>query len=1108
MIQPVKKVIRASAGTGKTYRLSLEYIGLLLKFRQHGLHFSEILVITFTKKATAEIRERIFSHLDHIIQGDETGQELRKNLQSFFDLKIGDNDITALREIYVDMLTNKHQVQISTIDSFTNTIFKTIIAPYLGITDYTVKPNIEDDVREELYRTLLQTDSTREQFRNFFERSQLKTIQHYDNFINSVIRHRWAFRLIRSTSGTRKLDALTDELLVLWETVQTAFGEFCREFQTYVKTEHPTKSAKDVLLSDVYSLLDSVFPNPQLGDIQKAFERIYCNEELLAQHYTLLLEDKRTLWNGSKLLRKKAEAARKEQLLDLLQTSRLAVANFMFARFLLQEEDELFQIIEHILARYDELKFRDKVFTHDDISYYTFKYLYDPELSLLEGDVVSNSFYEYLSTHTRFVLIDEFQDTSIIQYKILLPMIQEVISGVGVKEYGGTIVVGDEKQSIYGWRGGERDLLLNMPVVMQQADELTLDTSYRSDEEIIRFINEVFGHASLHEQLWERDIEWPYTPITANKANGAGHVQLFLRNLSQGKDSSNTISTAEEAIREFLNHTLSSPAFGKSLRAGKTAILARRNADLDAFAAALDERGIRYVQESANSILDFRAIKPVLFLLNYLAYGDFFDVLRFLRSDLVLLDTETLKELLLTYRDAKNDSVETQTILQSCAQVPEVKRCSSLLERLEHEDDLFDRVKLIAETYNITGLFDTESDIKNLNQFFRIISEFKTSNLDYPKSLKGFLDYCDEERDSETFKQANLEDVNAITLMTIHKAKGLEFDTVFLYWNVSGGGGRPYREVRPYLHYAPGYRDVEDYVLTFNYDNIIAQSSFHHFTDQVKRREDIEELNNFYVALTRAKSNLFMCFVYTKSGGFDEMIKKTDELSMARLVIGHIRGLFRASDQLFQYSLDREHGERGQISAAAEVPESTPEDDVSFLHDYVNSDRKHMLEMDKERLEMESHVDLKTVFLEQKAIEIGNVVHYYLSFIKRGTPQEREFARAKTRSFYGTLLSPATIDSILPQVDEFIQNHPALFSPNWTHIYTEYTLFDEQGREQRIDRLMVDEPNKRIDIVDYKTGHVFEPEQVDLYIKTIQSLGIVREHGYTVQGRFLEITIQ
>ena len=174
MIPSVKKVIRASAGTGKTYRLSLEYIGLLLQFHRHGLHFSEILVITFTKKATAEIRERIFSQLRDIVEQNESGLLLTQNLTEFFGVSINENERRLLRDIYMDMLTNKQHVQISTIDSFTHTIFKTIIAPYLGITDFDIKTQIDDHILDELYRSILEDEEKLATFRSFFERSELK----------------------------------------------------------------------------------------------------------------------------------------------------------------------------------------------------------------------------------------------------------------------------------------------------------------------------------------------------------------------------------------------------------------------------------------------------------------------------------------------------------------------------------------------------------------------------------------------------------------------------------------------------------------------------------------------------------------------------------------------------------------------------------------------------------------------------------------------------------------------------------------------------------------------------------------------------------------------
>jgi len=657
VIPSVKKVIRASAGTGKTYRLSLEYIGLLLQFHRRGLHFSEILVITFTKKATAEIRERIFSHLHDVIEQNESGRALRQNLEAFFGLHISDSEVRLLRDIYVDMRTNKQQVQISTIDSFTNTIFKTIIAPYLGITDFDIKTQIDEHILDELYRGILEDKDKLAAFRSFFERSELKKINDYEAFIQSVIRNRWIFHLIKSTSGRRSFEDMYAQPDILLIELQQAFADFANELQNYLSSDHADKSAKDVLLGAWFSLLNSAQPNVQLPDIRSALEKLAADKALLAKNASLLLDESKNVWNGGRLLRKKTDAPMKERLLEFWAQVRRLLADYLFSAFLLPEEKELFDIAEFVIDRYDELKFRDKVFTHDDISYYTFKYLYDPELSLIDNDYVANSFYEHLSSLTRFVLIDEFQDTSIIQYKILIPIIREVISGAGVKEYGGAIVVGDEKQSIYGWRGGERDLLLKMPTVMHDSSDITLNTSYRSDENIVSFVNALFGHPSLQQQLGEKNIDWPYAEIKADKMNQKGCIELFIRNYGSGKQSSNNITTEEEAVREFLHGALELRLSRQHISISNTAILARRNKELDAIAAALDEMGIRYMQESSRSIVDHPAIKPIFQFMKFLIYHDFYDLLAFLRSDVVLLPADELKELLLAYRDANCSSL-------------------------------------------------------------------------------------------------------------------------------------------------------------------------------------------------------------------------------------------------------------------------------------------------------------------------------------------------------------------------------------------------------------------------------------------------------------------
>jgi len=442
----IKKVINASAGTGKTYRLSLEYIALLLKFREQTASFREILVITFTRKATAEIRERIFQHMENIVQETDDGKEVIANLENILQRDISDDDLTHLKSTYHNMLMNKNQVQISTIDSFTNQIFASIIAPFHGITAYEIDERIEDKVLEEIYDFLLGSKENREITTRLFTRSGKRTIADYEKFVKSLLYNRWLFHLISEQENEQKAVEIVDDL----------FDDFKKHY-----------------LAVLAKFDDYLLSLPEPVEISNAFKRehfqLFLNNGNANIHFTTQIEKKLTadfvrqnvtffikgepFWNGSKLLRKKEHADLKQELLDDFEHCTELCAQFIFSADFLPEQQEILEIAELAFQKYDEIKFRDKLFTYNDISYYTFKHLYNPELSLLEGDSVSNDFYDYLTDRIRFMLIDEFQDTSIVQYKILLPIIREVVSGIGVKEYGGVIVVGDEKQSIYGWRG-------------------------------------------------------------------------------------------------------------------------------------------------------------------------------------------------------------------------------------------------------------------------------------------------------------------------------------------------------------------------------------------------------------------------------------------------------------------------------------------------------------------------------------------------------------------------------------------------------------------------------------------------------------------------------
>jgi ATP-dependent exoDNAse (exonuclease V) beta subunit len=172
-----KIILKASAGTGKTYRLSIEFIAELLK----GTAYDEILVLTFTKKATGEIRERVLEFIEKIIYKNET--ELIKSVEE----KLGKSfDIEFLKNIYVQMIKNKEALKIYTIDSFIHQIFKKVIGPKLNIYNF----DIVDDQKNSEYLQRVLDEILRDkkhfaQLKEFFLDNKEKKVSFYQKFINS-----------------------------------------------------------------------------------------------------------------------------------------------------------------------------------------------------------------------------------------------------------------------------------------------------------------------------------------------------------------------------------------------------------------------------------------------------------------------------------------------------------------------------------------------------------------------------------------------------------------------------------------------------------------------------------------------------------------------------------------------------------------------------------------------------------------------------------------------------------------------------------------------------------------------------------------------------------
>lgn len=1099
----MKRVIKASAGTGKTYRLSLEFINILLQYKDQGISFDEILVITFTRKATAEIRERIFSHLQKIVNEEKDSHQLIDALrQNNPSLQFDRETIDYLRKIYESMLVNKGNLNVSTIDAFITKIFNTLIAPYYNISDYRIDPNINDQYLPELFDTLLQ-DKHKPVFEELFSKAKFRNLKYFQGIIKDIIENRWIFDFITEDVPVDEsekeihLKNYNSQIERVLQKFQAFFEKYAREKQIFAPLW------QEYLKQDFYDCLTYISPDVSTnsGFAPQSFAeymgKVYTLPESIENFSSLLLKGEH-FWNGIKLNPALKREGLLEELKEEIAQSTDELAAYLFIYKFLPEQKKIKELAKIILNKYDEIKFRDKIFTYNDITYYTYRYLYDPEFSLVEKGEVLNIFYEYLSYRIRFVLIDEFQDTSIMQWNILRPIITEVTSGYGQKPYGGMIVVGDEKQAIYSWRGGERDLLLRMSdMVSQQEKPELLTKTYRCNARIADFVNTIFSQ--LSEINREDSFKWDYSPVQCADTSSGGYIEIHIRNRAETKSQSSKLSK-KRVYEEMIRDTLVPLLKKGEIDIANTAILARTNQELSEIANLLDAYHIPYVTDLSASIFHHRAVKPIMSLLSFFAFDDCLQLLRFLRSDYVLMHPRKLKQVVQAYTSSSSHA----EFYNQVSEIPIMEKIARM-DRTHNYISLLEFVKACLEEFNILHICE-ESDLKNIHRLLEIVAEFETASHSYPNDLVGFIRYCNAIEKQEEYTQVSLEQADAIKLLTIHRSKGLEFDNLFVVFDVSGKRGNPTRGLSHYEEFNESYDRLDSYALTFNYHNVLVRSPQKSLALDQEKREAIEELNTYYVAFTRAKSNLFLYFHYLYGKGLERYIRKSDNsvpISVLSAIYDWAKGKLNGDVNLHAIYSD---------GVPVKVESETLTSHTAFASKSNSRKVDYFAILSHDMLvpvsEPKVVQDYKHAYLEKKSALKGTIAHYYLAQIKVDAKDIRARARDRTVAEYGSVLPLFDIEKIIEKINRFIESNEQYFSQGkWERIFTEYTIFDKNGKEYRIDRLLVNNSEKSVLILDFKTGEEYNERQIQIYKEIIQQLRIVQESRYRVSAKFLEVEI-
>lgn len=440
--------LKASAGSGKTFALTVRYICLLLLNAKPN----EILTLTFTNKAANEMRERIYKTLLSLGEDKDYLNVIIK------ESKLSKDEILAHKKVLIKTFTNA-EISIFTIDKFINKILREFSGYVKLNDDFTIKNDNEDELIFKFLQALSLEE--KEEFIEFFLFENKKFNSLYE-----------LFKILIQKSEKFKTVQIDKNLIFLQEKEILKKALLIKEF---VLNEPTASNAarKAVDFKSFETLLEKGKTwISKKSPLEYAYFKKFSNK-ILQSYFTEL---------------------HKEFQLYYKLRSTASLSSLL----------KLFQIFTNFRTNYIKSK-----------NYLEFNDVSNLVYELLQEKIDKDFLYFRLDSQYSHLLIDEFQDTSLLQYKILEPMIEEITSGLGT-DFKTFFYVGDTKQSIYRFRGGKRELFdyvaTHYPVVVEP-----LETNYRSRKTIVEFVNRLFLNVNNYEYYEQKYIkEGGYVEVVEN----------------------------------------------------------------------------------------------------------------------------------------------------------------------------------------------------------------------------------------------------------------------------------------------------------------------------------------------------------------------------------------------------------------------------------------------------------------------------------------------------------------------------------------------------------------------------------------------------------------
>lgn len=1032
-------IYKASAGSGKTFTLTIEYIYLMVR-PQADEEYMHTLAVTFTNKATAEMKDRILQHLYGIWKELPSSQDyvkkilekLRKDGCDMTEEQLRQHSGKALTMILHDY----SRFRVETIDSFFQSVLRTLARELGQSSNLQVDLNDMDILELAVDRMIdsLDLDSTLRKIvvqyvtDELDENGRWKIQSAIKDFAKCIFQEDF---LQRTTNEREKISDATKV-----REFRKKMKELMDEAEAEI-IEKAKKIATKVQALCTPDLVGKVTP-PPLTYLMHTINGNDKEKEATAKgkKFCAFLED------GTSLLLKK-------QKNNSVACAELQDLSNEFSDYL-KDEDSIkrryntAKLARHFTNQLQLLSRIDEIVRDINEERETFPLSRTPTLLSRLIDGQDNPFvFEKIGTILRNIMIDEFQDTSRLQWNNFRVLLFENQS------LGGTdLIVGDIKQSIYRWRGGEWSLLSDLSENMKtwNPQTETLDTNYRSEHRIIDFNNNLFPQAaSLLDNIAPHarfkiggkdgiysDVIQKTSPHKAKDQKGFWSATLRIKgNQTNGQPKLTSEEENEWMMESMLNEICN--LYDSGLPLNKMAILLRTNKHapmiLDYFQQRAPEH-IRIASDEAYLLGNSSMVTIIIAAMRIL--------------------TEDYEEKPIAFHHFLMHyllRVEKQEI-----SMDEIMRCNAMdflppvlveeRERLK-QMPLYELVEELYRKLQLDRLCGQEA------YHYAFLDAVQLYLRDNPNDIHSFLEVWDTKLYNQAIPSGKQE---GIRILTIHKSKGLEFHTVllpFCDWAMERDKGDTL------------WCDAEEHGDVFNIlgrmpiskTSTMSKSYYSARYEEEHLQSRVDELNSLYVAFTRASCNMYIWGICTDKG-----------LDGTNSTVGNLLAV--CLNPHGEYDNGIWHMQEGEPITSVKAEKAS---DNRMQPDFTPTPVR--MTSYKARLNFRQSNESKEMFGDgDDARATGVLFHNVLEQIKDATQVEHILTRNRIQG----RLTQEQCDELHGYLGQ-MERDPLIaswFSPE-NHVFAECDILNPNAkskdrRDQRPDRIVMNA--NTITVVDYKFG--------------------------------------